>query len=100
MVQIKWTLQAKSDLKNIVDFISQDSIRYARKQYESIIDTVDFLTDNTKLGKIVLEKNQDNIREIQEGNYRIIYRIISMTEIHIITIHHGKKDFSAEVFDE
>lgn len=36
--------------------------------------------------------DDDNVREIFEGNYRIIYRIISKNEAHILLVHHGAKD--------
>ncbi len=32
MVQINWTYQAKDDLKNIADYISNDSKHYAKLQ--------------------------------------------------------------------
>ncbi len=44
------------------------------------------------IGKRVSEIDNDNVREIFEGNYRIIYRIISKNEIHILLVHHGAKD--------
>lgn len=37
------------------------------------------------------EYNDENIREIIEGNYRIIYKILSNERIDIITIHHGAR---------
>lgn len=38
MVQIKWLKEAEIDLKQIYEFISQDSPTYARRQIEQIID--------------------------------------------------------------
>jgi plasmid stabilization system protein ParE len=32
MVRINWTLQAKDDLKDIADYISKDSVVYAKRQ--------------------------------------------------------------------
>jgi len=32
------------------------------------------------------------IREIIEGRYRIVYRIVSEKEIDILTIHHSSKE--------
>lgn len=48
-------------------------------------------------GKRVSEIDDDNMREIFEGNYRIIYRIISQNEIHILLVHHGAKDILQRV---
>lgn len=44
------------------------------------------------IGKVVFEINQKEIREIIEGNYRIIYKIFSKTQIDILTIHHSARD--------
>lgn len=92
MVQIKWLKSAKTDLKEIYDFISLDSKRYARFQIEKIQNKTEILKNGNIIGKKVSEIDDDKIREIFEGNYRIIYRIISINEIHILLIHHGAKD--------
>ncbi|MGO4708738.1 type II toxin-antitoxin system RelE/ParE family toxin [Chryseobacterium sp. 2TAF14] len=92
MVRIKWLKSAKTDLKEIFDFISLDSKRYARFQVEKIQNKTEILKTGMITGKRVSEIDDDNVREIFEGNYRIIYRIISENEIHILLIHHGAKD--------
>ncbi|WP_084406812.1 type II toxin-antitoxin system RelE/ParE family toxin [Epilithonimonas tenax] len=50
------------------------------------------LKTGTIIGKKVSEIDDEKVREIFEGNYRIIYRIISEDEIHILLVHHGAKD--------
>ena len=40
MVQIEWTKQARNDLESIKEFMSHDSIRYARITVETIIEKV------------------------------------------------------------
>ncbi|MFY1045835.1 type II toxin-antitoxin system RelE/ParE family toxin [Chryseobacterium sp. GP-SGM7] len=92
MVRIKWLKSAKTDLKEIYDFISLDSKRYARFQIEKIQVKTEILKTGMITGKRVTEMDDDNVREIFEGNYRIIYRIISKNEVHILLIHHGAKD--------
>lgn len=92
MVQIKWLKSAKNDLKEIYDFISLDSKRYAKHQVEKIQSKTDILKTGTVIGKMVSEIDDEKVREIFEGNYRIIYRIISQDEIHILLVHHGAKD--------
>jgi len=92
VVRIKWLRSAKIDLKEIYDFISLDSKRYARFQIEKIQNKTEILKTGMIIGKRVSEIDNDNVREIFEGNYRIIYGIISKNEIHILLIHHGAKD--------
>ena len=92
MVQIKWLKSAKIDLKEIYDFISLDSKRYAKHQVEKIQSKTEILKTGIIIGKKVSEIDDEKVREIFEGNYRIIYRIISEDEIHILLVHHGAKD--------
>jgi len=99
MVQIKWLVSAKNDLKEIYDYISFDSKRYARLQVERIKNRTEILKSRIRIGKIVEEINDPEVREIVEGNYRIIYRIISKNEVHIIMVHHGARDLSRRIID-
>lgn len=47
-----------------------------------------------KAGRIVEEINKPEIREIIEGNYGIIYRIVTDSTVDILMIHHGARDFT------
>jgi len=69
MVQISWTFQAKNDLKNIAEFISRDSVQYAKLQVVRIKTMTNILKLHTYAGKIVTEIEKENIRELIEGNY-------------------------------
>ena len=92
MVRIKWLRSAKNDLKDIHDYISIDSKRYANLQIERIQRRTQILKKQLLLGKIVEELENPRIREIPEGNYRIIYRVINEKEVHILMIHHSARD--------
>ena len=38
MVEIEWLTEAKEDLKDIYDYISRDSKRYAKRQVDRILN--------------------------------------------------------------
>jgi len=42
----------------------------------------------------VTEISRENIRELIEGNYRIIYKIVAEDQIDILTIHHPARDLT------
>lgn len=92
MVQIKWLVSAKSDLNEIYEYISNDSKRYAKLQIQRIISHTQIIKTNLEIGKMVIELNRFEIREIIEGNYRIIYKIINIHEVHILYVHHTSRD--------
>ena len=91
MVRIRFTKQSLFDLKEIYDYISYDSKKYAQYQIVKIRNSIKILKQYKFSGKIVEEYNDENIREIIEGNYRIIYKILGDDRIDIITIHHGAR---------
>ncbi len=92
MVKIVWSKTALLDLKNIFDYIAKDSKYYAVRFVDRIIVSVDQLENFPYSGRIVPEKNNETIREIIFGNYRIFYKIISPNKISILRIHHSAKN--------
>jgi plasmid stabilization system protein ParE len=85
MVRIKWTIQAKENLQGIAEYIALDSVKYAKLQVARIKIRTQILKTHIRIGRITPEINNPNIRELVEGNYRIIYKIKSEKNISIIT---------------
>jgi len=94
MVRINWTIQAKEDLKSIAEYISRDSKRYAKLQIVRIKYRTRILISQTNIGKVVPEIDKQNIREIVEGKYRIIYKIVTQNQVDILTVHHSARDLT------
>jgi toxin ParE1/3/4 len=88
--EIIWSDIAKQDLQEIYDYISEDSELYALRLIDKIIERIEVLKKMPKSGKVVLEFESENIRELIEGNYRIIY-FIGSEKIEIARIHHGAR---------
>jgi toxin ParE1/3/4 len=91
MVTIKWTDQATQDIDNISAFIAKDSEKYAKIQALRFFEAVDILTKQPKFVQIVQEVGDPTIRQLIQGNYRIIYKIIDQELIHILTVHHSRR---------
>ena len=91
MVKINWTPQSKNDLISIAEFISQDSIKYAKIQVNRIRERARQLSNFPNSGRIVLELDNPRIREVIIGSYRIIYLIATDERIDILTVHHSAK---------
>lgn len=95
MAKIVWTDQSVFDLKDIFDYISKDSRRYAEDQIKRIKSKTTILKTQPESGRIVQELGILQIRELIEGNYRIVYRLLSAELIEILTIHHSARDFES-----
>ena len=99
MVQINWTHQAKDDLKSIAEYIKLDSVRYAKLQVIKIKSKTHILKSHPNAGRTVPEIDNEKIRELIEGNYRIIYKVISNSQVDILTIHHSARDLTKRVIE-
>jgi toxin ParE1/3/4 len=92
MVKLIWTDTAINDLGDIGDYIAESSEKYAKLTVKKLFERTDILKTFPKAGRKVPEKNEENIRELIEGNYRIIYEIVSEYQINILSIYHSARD--------
>lgn len=91
MAQVIWTVLAQYDLQDIYEYISKDSELYAIRVVDKIIERVDLLNKQAQAGKVVAEYNNEAIRELIEGMYRIIYQIEAEDKITILRVYHGAR---------
>ena len=90
MVKLHWTEIAIDDLKSIHNYISKDSKLYEERFIEKIITRVDQLEKFPKSGRVVPEFDKPDLRELIEGNYRIIYKATA-TQVSILRVHHSAR---------
>jgi toxin ParE1/3/4 len=91
MVKIIWTNRSIIDLNDIAEFIAKDSIKFAKKTIENIIEEASILEKKPLLGRKVPEANDEKFREIIKGNYMIIYQY-DQQKVNILTVHHSSRD--------
>ncbi len=89
-MKIIWTELAVEKLEEIADYIALDKPSTALKWANKIRKSVNRLKDFSEVGRKVNEIKRENIREIIEGNYRIIYRI-DPNNISILTIRNCRQ---------
>ena len=90
MVKVIWSELAIQDLKQIHEYISLDSRFYADRFIEKIITRVDQLESFQTSGRIVPEFANEQIRELIEGNYRVVYKMFS-DHVGIARVHHAAR---------
>lgn len=89
--EIVWSQRARSDLRDIYDYISKDSEVYAFNVVSRIVNVVENIPSFPFLGRSVPEFDIENLRERLSGNYPIVYRIGNSQKIEIFTIHHSSR---------
>ena len=92
-VRIEILPTAKTDLKEIVDFIAQGSRRYAKLEKQLIINAISQLLDFPDMGKLFDYRSVD-ARQLVFKNYLIIYRYKTESILEILTIHHHARSIS------
>ncbi|OGQ88341.1 MAG: plasmid stabilization protein [Deltaproteobacteria bacterium RIFOXYD12_FULL_56_24] len=89
-MKIVWSPLAIDRAAEIAAFISSDNPAAAREWLDKIFAKIALLSSSPEIGRVVPEIERKEIREIIFGNYRIIYRLESVS-ISILTIRHGKQ---------
>jgi len=92
-MRVEWSLNALADLERIKEYIEADSEYYAIKFVEDAFDAVLKLSDFPFIGRVVPEINQENIRELIYGSYRIIYSVEKKAVV-ILTVVHSMRNFT------
>jgi len=95
---VRWSDQAKADLRAIHDFIAHDSTHYAKKVTQDLREKTDLLEELPRIGKVVAELGDDNVRELALYSYRILYEI-SDDDIVVLAVVHKRRDLAADEID-
>ncbi|UYZ64574.1 type II toxin-antitoxin system RelE/ParE family toxin [Hymenobacter weizhouensis] len=69
----------------------QISLSYAEQLITRIIAKTDMLAQFPMAGRMVPEYQDETIREVVEGNYRIMYEVLSATRLDITHVHHSAR---------
>ena len=91
MAEVIWSDSALLDLNDIGEYISKDSERYAEITVNQLFTTPDILENHPKAGRIVPEFEIESIRELIQGNYRIVYQLVDEQIIHILAVHNSAR---------
>ncbi|MGI4738252.1 MAG: type II toxin-antitoxin system RelE/ParE family toxin [Janthinobacterium lividum] len=87
MVQINWTNAALDELALIRDYSMGIAPAYAERLIERLLARTDLLRTFLLAGRMVPTYPNIFVRELAEGDYRIIYEIISPTRADITHIY-------------
>jgi toxin ParE1/3/4 len=90
-MKVHWTDTAEGHLDALYAYISQDSPEYAKRMVDRLTRRSQQITDFPFSGRRVPEYDIDQIREIIEGPYRIIYHI-KPDQIDVLAVIHGAMD--------
>ena len=90
-MNVFWTEQSYERLKEIRDYISdKDSSLKANRLIEKLIERGNSLSEFQNRGRIVPELGLEDLRELLEQNYRIIYRV-KQNKVQILSVFEAHR---------
>jgi len=90
MVEIRWSPIATDDYESIVRYYEKTAPKFAQNFAKKIIYIIENLNQFPKMGRLVPELENTEIREIIYRNFRIIYRS-QENYLEIARIIHGSR---------
>ncbi len=92
MARLRWSPQATADLESICEHIAADSEQYARLFAEGVVSQFEELETHPRIGRVVPEYQEENLRERLYQNYRLVYELTAKW-IEIVAIVHSARNF-------
>lgn len=92
--KVFWTQQSRDDLRAVRLHIARDAPATASAYVRKLRASVGRLREFPFSGEVVPELGREDLREVLQGSYRLIYRV-SDSRVDILAVFH-----SARIFDE
>ena len=87
---VRLTHRARADLQAIHDHIAKDSRRNALAAVRKIMRRADSLEVAPRMGRVVPELREPELREISICSWRILYRVRD-GQVFIVTLVHQRR---------
>jgi len=89
-MKVVWTARARTRLAEIHDYVALQSSERALALVERILRRVDRLVAAPRSGARLTAFRNDEVRELLERPYRVIYRVAT-DRLEILTIKHYRQ---------
>ena len=90
---VHWSDLAVQQLASITLYIGRTSPLYAERMVERILRRVETLAAFPDIGLRASEAEDENVREVLENPYRILY-LAQPSRVDILAIVHGRQDIA------
>jgi toxin ParE1/3/4 len=89
-MRILWSPLAIERVSEIVEYIAQDNPGAAENRVNTVFRKVEELKEFPESSRVVPETDNQSIRELLYGNYRIIFRV-EENRLSVLTVRDGKQ---------
>lgn len=87
-MRVHWTARAEARLDAIHAYIAQDNPATALRVAQQILRRSGQIAAFPNSGRRVPDYTRDDVRELIEGNYRIVYRLLA-DRIDVLAVMHS-----------
>ncbi len=89
-MRVLWTDAALNQLEAVRDFLSRTSPEYAQRIVERLVNRSEQIATFPRSGRMVPEYQLDEVRQVVEASYRIIY-LIKENQVEVLAIIHTSR---------
>ncbi|MCK4605163.1 MAG: type II toxin-antitoxin system RelE/ParE family toxin [Deltaproteobacteria bacterium] len=97
-MRVHWTKNAIKHLADIHTYISENSHIYATRMVDRLTKHSEQIAAFPRSGRMVPEFQAEDIREVIERPYRIIYRI-KPEQIDVLAVIHGARQIDRHMIN-
>ena len=90
-MKVLWTDSAVAQLQAVHDYLAQTSPDYALRIVDRLTRRSTQIAVFPNSGRMVPEFERNEIREVIEGRYRIIY-LLEPEQVQVLAVIHGARD--------
>jgi plasmid stabilization system protein ParE len=89
-VKVIWTLTALGHLESIHEYVRRTSPAYAVVLLERLLSRGTQMASFPHSGRVVPERQREDIREVFETPYRIMYQVTA-DAVYVLAVIHGRR---------
>jgi toxin ParE1/3/4 len=84
---VNWSQEAEDDFDAIIRYLERQSLTYANRWGDKLLDKIELLKQHPEVGRIIPEKQIRFIREVFVDDYRLMYSFQNGI-INLLAIKH------------
>jgi toxin ParE1/3/4 len=87
MVKVNWSRRIIAEIHEAREYLQPYSPTLAERLTDAVFAKGTLLESYPLLGRVVPEAERPDVRELPFKKYRLVYRVVSETEILMLTLH-------------
>lgn len=90
---VLWSPTAKAELEAIAKYVARTSSIYAERLIDRILARAEHAAIFPEAGRMVPEGRRNDVREVFEGSYRIIY-LVQSARVDVLAVVHSRQQLT------